>query len=139
MTTLGEPPVLPSISLPSPQVLPRPALDIPTADIPTYKPMVIPPADLEAPPGVKSETKESNTEQPSTPKLDIPFIDMQVPLPTAEVVTTATYAAVAAVATTTLATPFFDQIKKRLQKLLQTKIDKWKKKRESRQKTSLAN
>ena len=99
----------------------------PEARIPGYKPMVIPPADLEAPEGVeKEETKES---PPPPPKMQIPVLDIQMPLPTAEVVMTATYAAVAAVATTTLATPFFDQIKKKLQKFLQGKIDKWKEKK----------
>ena len=99
----------------------------PEARIPGYTPMVIPPADLEAPEGVeKEETKE---EQPPAPTMQIPVIDIQMPLPTTEVVMTATYAAVAAVATTTLATPFFDQIKKKLQKFLQGKIDKWKEKR----------
>ena len=87
--------------------------------------MVIPPADLEAPEETKSETKET-TEEPTAPSVKIPVIDIQMPLPTAEVVTTATYAAVAAVATTTLATPFFNQIKKKLQKFLQGKIDIWK-------------
>ena len=54
---------------------------------------------------------------------------------------TATYAAVAAVATTTLATPFFDQIKKKLQKFIQGKIDKWKenkKKKENKEKETLS-
>ena len=96
----------------------------PTARIPGYVPMVIPPSDLEAPEGVEKETTEETP--PPTPKVQIPVLDIQMPLPTAEVVTTATYAAVAAVATTTLATPFFDQIKKKLQKFLQGKIDKWK-------------
>tara|TARA_R100000008_G_scaffold24177_1_gene13023 strand:- start:270 stop:668 length:399 start_codon:yes stop_codon:yes gene_type:complete len=99
----------------------------PTARIPGYVPMVIPPSDLEAPEGVEKETTEETP--PPTPKVQIPVLDIQMPLPTAEVVTTATYAAVAAVATTTLATPFFDQIKKKLQKFLQGKIDKWKEKR----------
>ena len=98
----------------------------PTARIPGYKPMVIPPSDLEAPEGVEKETTE---EPPPPPKVQIPVLDIQMPLPTAEVVATATYAAVAAVATTTLATPLFDQIKKKLQKFLQGKIDKWKEKR----------
>ena len=57
---------------------------------------------------------------------------IQLPLPTAEVVATATYAAVAAVATTTLATPFFDQIKKKLTKFLQGKINKWKENRKKK-------
>jgi len=100
----------------------------PTARVPGYTPMVIPPSDLEAPEGVKKEeTKEESP--PPPPKVQIPVLDIQMPLPTAEVVATATYAAVAAVATTTLATPFFDQIKKKLQKFLQGKIDKWKEKR----------
>ena len=97
--------------------------------------MVIPPADLEAPEETKGEAKET-TEQPTAPSVKIPVIDIQMPLPTAEVVTTATYAAVAAVATTTLATPFFDQIKKKLTKFLQGKINKWKEKRKKKKDSS---
>ena len=97
--------------------------------------MVIAPADLEAPPETKTSEKET-TEQPDPPSLRIPVLDIQMPLPTAEVVTTATYAAVAAVATTTLATPLFDQIKKKLQKFLQGKIDKWKENRKKKKKDS---
>ena len=108
----------------------------PTARIPGYKPMVIPPSDLEAPEGVEKETTE---EPPPPPKVQLPVLDIQMPLPTAEVVATATYAAVAAVATTTLATPLFDQIKKKLQKFLQGKIDKWKQKSKKNQKDSLEN
>jgi hypothetical protein len=104
-------------------------LKVPTARVPTYKPMVIPPTDLERPEGVEAET---TTEEPPAPSFKLPVIDIQMPLPTTEVVATATYAAVAAVATTTLATPFFDQIKKKLQKFLQSKIDKWKKKRKEK-------
>ena len=99
----------------------------PEARIPGYTPMVIPPSDLEAPEGVEEE--ETTEEVQAAPKMQIPVIDIQMPLPTTEVVMTATYAAVAAVATTTLATPFFDQIKKKLQKFLQGKIDKWKEKK----------
>ena len=105
----------------------------PTARIPGYKPMVIPPSDLEAPKGVEKETTE---EPPPPPKVQLPVLDIQMPLPTAEVVATATYAAVAAVATTTLATPLFDQIKKKLQKFLQGKIDKWKQQRKKKKDSS---
>merc|ERR1712072_1397959 len=100
---------LPKPNLPKPIDLPRIDLKPPSAHKPSYRPMVIPPADLEAPEETKAETKET-TEQPAAPSMKIPVLDIQMPLPTAEVVTTATYAAVAAVATTTLATPFFDQI-----------------------------
>ena len=106
----------------------------PTARIPGYVPMVIPPSDLEAPEGVEAEATE---EAPTVPSVQLPVLDIQIPLPTAEVVATATYAAVAAVATTTLATPFFNQIKKKLQKLLQDKIDKWKQKRQKKKVSSV--
>lgn len=132
MTIPNQPSGLPYISLPSAQPIETPTLLIPTAEIPSYKPMVVPPSDLERPEGVKAEQK---AEQPEPPSLQIPVIDIKMPLPTTEVVATATYAAVAAVATTTLATPFFDQIKKKLQKFIQGKIDKWKEKRKARKRT----
>ena len=81
---------LPTPNLPKPIDLPRIELKPPSARIPSYRPMVIPPADLEAPEEVESETKET-TEQPTAPSVKIPVIDIQMPLPTAEVVTTATY------------------------------------------------
>ena len=99
--------------------------------------MYIPPSDLRPPAGVKG--KEERTEQPPPPKLTIPRINIELPLPTTEVVMTATYAAVAAVATTTLATPFFNQIKKKVQTFLQKKIDKWKENRKKKKKDSLKN
>ena len=105
----------------------------PTARIPGYTPMVIPPSDLEAPEGVE---KEATEETPAAPSVQLPVLDIQMPLPTAEVVATATYAAVAAVATTTLATPFFDQIKKKLQKFIQGKIDKWKENKKKKKESS---
>jgi len=124
------------VNLPKvPKELPHMEIEFkpPTARIPGYKPMVIPPSDLEAPEGVEAEAKE---ETPPPPKVQIPVLDIQMPLPTAEVVATATYAAVAAVATTTLATPFFDQIKKKLQKFIQGKIDKWKQKQQKKKDSS---
>ena len=113
---------LPTITIPEPIIIDTVSIPLPTADVPSYKMMIVPPSDLERP----EDTEEIKTETPEPPKLEIPVIDIQLPLPTAEVVATATYAAVAAVATTTLATPFFDQIKKKLQKFIQGKINKWK-------------
>ena len=117
---------LPTIVIPEPIIIDTVSIPLPTADVPSYKMIIVPPSDLERPEG--TEEIQTETETPAPPKLDIPVLDIQLPLPTAEVVATATYAAVAAVATTTLATPFFDQIKKKLQKFIQSKIDKWKKK-----------
>ena len=128
-----QPIKLPTANLP--KELPTMEIEFkpPTARIPGYTPMVIPPSDLESPKGVEKETTE---EPPPPPKVQLPVLDIQMPLPTAEVVATATYAAVAAVATTTLATPLFDQIKKKLQKFLQGKIDKWKQQRKKKKDSS---
>ena len=126
-----------SINIPPPN-LPK-ALDIPqlylkqpSARVPSYKPMVIPPSDLERPPETKAEEKET-TEAPPQPKLDIPVLDIQMPLPTAEAMVTAVTAALGAVATTTLAQPLFEQIKKFVTKQLNKRIEAWKKKRKEKQ------
>ena len=115
---------IPTIQIPPTQTIEIISIPLPTADVPSYKMIIVPPSDLERPEGTEEIKTETETKPP--PKLDIPVLDIQLPLPTAEVVATATYAAVAAVATTTLATPFFDQIKKKLQKFIQGKINKWK-------------
>ncbi len=127
--------LIPPLRLPKPPETPGIRLKVPSGPVPSYKPMYIPPSDLRPPPGV-AEKKEETTEQPPPPKLKIPRINIELPLPTTEVVMTATYAAVAAVATTTLATPFFNQIKKKIQTFLQKKIDKWKENRKKRKDSS---
>ena len=118
-----------------------PNLDLkkPTAEMPIFPPIVIPPSNLEAPVGVELEEEpEEDTEaQTVQPTLRVPVVKIDLPLPSAEVVATATYAAVAAVATTTLATPLFDKLKKQIQKFLQKKVDKWKENRQKKKKDSL--
>ena len=95
----------------------------PEARIPGYTPMVIPPSDLESPEGVEAEA----TEQPEPPKLQIPVLDIQMPIPETAVVVTAVTTAVVAVATTSITQTLFEPIKKKVQKFLQGKIDTWKK------------
>ena len=125
--------------------MPSIPLKQPSAEMPVFPPIVIPPNTLQAPKGVEMEevpeaTEDEEAAKTEQPSYTLPVIKIDLPLPTAEVVATATYAAVAAVATTTLATPFFDKIKKQVQKFLQKKVDKWKetqqKKREARNQTS---
>jgi len=119
---------IPTIEIPAVKTIETISIPLPTADVPSYVPMVIPPSDLEAEEEIQAETTET-TEQPPPPKLNIPIVNFEVPLPTADTVVVAGYAAVSAVAVTTFAQPFFDFIKKKIQKLLQGKIDKWKKNR----------
>ena len=117
-------------------------LEPPTAEMPVYPPIVIPPGNLQAPSGVEleeapAEIEEEETATTEQPTLRVPVVKIDLPLPSAEVVATATYAAVAAVATTTLATPLFDKLKKQIQKFLQKKVDKWKENRQKKKKDSL--
>ena len=106
----------------------------PTARFPSYKPMVIPPSDLESPEGVEAESSE----QPEPPKLQIPVLDIQMPIPETAVVVTAVTTAVVAVATTSITQSLFEPIKKKVQKQLQAKVDKWKQSKKNK-KDSLVN
>ena len=135
---------IPSINLgrgklPSALDMPNIPLKQPTAEMPIFPPIVIPPQNLEAPAGVTldevpEEEESDTTATTEQPTLRVPVVKIDLPLPSAEVVATATYAAVAAVATTTLATPLFDKLKKQIQKFLQKKVDKWKENRQKKKK-----
>ena len=120
---------IPTINIPTVPTYETISIPLPTADVPSYVPLVVPPSDLKSPEGTQGENTEKTEQAPSPPSLNIPFINAEVPLPTTETIVVAGYAAVSAVAVTTLAQPFFDTIKKKLQKLIQGKIDKWKKRK----------
>ena len=126
---------LPVPNLPKALDLPRMTLKQPVPDVPAYKPMIIPPSDLEAPEGVKTE-EEEKTETPAPPSLKIPVIDIQMPIPEAAVVVTAVTTAVIAVTTTTVTQSLFEPIKKKVQKQLQAKVNKWKENRKKRKDSS---
>ena len=125
---LGAPPVLPVLRLPEPPLLPRPVLEVPRATLPSYKPLVVPPNDLRPPPGVRGTTQSDEEEKkeekpapkPVTPPLpkpppvpaqvryvDIPGTDITVPLPSNEILATATTTATVSVAATLTATAVF--------------------------------
>ena len=127
---------IPRANLPKALDIPQIYFRPPSARVPSYKPMVIPPADLERPEETKAEDKQT-TEQPEPPSLKIPVIDIKMPIPETSVVVTAATTAVVAVATTTVAQTFFEPIQKQIKKQLQKRVDAWKKKR--KEKTSLAS
>ena len=122
---LGAPPVLPVLRLPEAPLLPRPVLEVPRALLPSYKPLVVPPNDLRPPPGVKGTTQsdekkeEKPAPKPVTPPIpmppppsevryvDIPGTDLTVPLPSNEILATATTTATVSVAATLTATAVF--------------------------------
>ena len=114
--TLG-PPALPSYKLPvqilpnSPD-LPRPTLDAPTADLPSYKPMLVPAGDLRFLAGTKSEKEEEDEGKPQpkeVKKVEIPFTNYNMPVPEEEIMVTAATTAAISVAATLTATSLFKQ------------------------------
>ena len=118
-----EPPKLPSLFLPNAPNLPIPILEVPRADVPSYRPLVVPPSTLRPPPGIEginsdpapeAETKTPTT-KPVTPKvtppeaqiLQVPFTDIEVPMPTTTIMTTAATTAFISVGATLAATSLF--------------------------------
>jgi hypothetical protein len=126
---------LPTPNLPKSLYIPQMYLKQPTADVPAYKPMIVPPADLERPEETQAEEKET-TETPEPPTLKIPVIDIQMPIPETAVVVTAVTTAVIAVTTTTVTQSLFEPIKKKVQKQLQAKVNKWKENRKKKKESS---
>ena len=122
---------IPTARTPKPLDIPQMYFRPPTADVPAYKPMVIPPADLERPEETEA-TEEEKAEQPEAPRLKNPVIDIQMPIPETAVVVTAVTTAVIAVTTTTITQSLFEPIKKKVQKQLQSRVDAWKKKRKEK-------
>ena len=124
---------IPRANLPKALDIPQIYFRPPTADVPAYKPMIVPPADLERP----EETEaEEPTEEPEAPTLKIPVLDIQMPIPETAVVVTAVTTAVIAVTTTTITQSLFEPIKKKVQKQLQAKVNKWKENRKKKKESS---
>ena len=100
------------------------SIPLPTADVPYYTPLVVPPSDLR---DQEDEPVKTVEETPEPPTLKIPFIKQPIPQPSTEVIVTAVTTAVTAVAATTLTQPLIEWIRKKVQKFLQDKIAKWRK------------
>ena len=124
---------IPTIILPDIVDIDTVEIPLPTADIPYYKPMVVPPSDLR---DQEDEPVKTVEETPEPPTLKIPFIKQPVPQPSPEVIVTAVTTAVTAVAATTLTQPLIENIRKKAQKFLQGKINKWKQNRQKKKESS---
>ena len=122
---------IPDIVLPPSFTIQTVEIPLPTADVPSYQPLVVPPSDLRRPEG----TKEVRTEENPPPKIHFPPLP-SIPLPSQEVLVAATVTAVTAVAATTITQPLFKTLKERIQKFLQGKINKWKENRQKRKASS---
>ena len=122
----------PIIELPNSIPLKTISIPLPTADVPSYTPMVVPPSDLQA----EEEPEGSASEEPESPgmrKVDIPFTDKQMPVPETEILVTATTTAVVSVAATLTATAAFKYVVTAMKPILKTT---WKKISQSKKKVS---
>ena len=108
-----DPPTLPSLKLP-PQVLPvvpdlpRPNLDMPMADLPSFKPMLVPSGALRGPVGTEDD-EEDNEPAAEVQRVNVPFTDITIPIPQEEIMVTAATTAFISVAATLTATSLFKQ------------------------------
>ena len=154
---MGEPPIIPYAKLPPAMELPpRMTLPLPSGPIPSYQPLVLPSASqirkarAEQNEAEKREAEAKRVEQPRpvpTPPVQIPQLpidvpaqieevaeitvpgtDISVPVPSAEVVTTAAVtagvAALASVGATMAAGPMFQRIVKILKPVMKTALKK---------------
>ena len=109
-----DPPVLPSFRLPdqvlsNPPALPRPTLDSPAADLPSYKPILVPSNALMVLEGTKSEKQEEEEGRPQPKEVQIPWTNYRMPVPEGEIMVTAATTAAISVAATLTATSLFKQ------------------------------
>jgi len=114
---------IPTIVIPPIQKIETISIPLPTADVPSYIPMVVPPSDLEAPEGVEAEASDE-PEATGIRKVDIPFTDFKMPVPENEILVTAGTTAVVSVAATLTATAAFKWAVTALKPILKTA---WKK------------
>ena len=122
---------IPSILIPSVTKIETVEIPLPTADVPNYVPLVVPPSDLRRPEG----TKEVQTTENPPPKIHFPPLP-SITLPSQEVLVAASVTAVTAVAAATVTQPVINALKEKIQKFLQGKINKWKQNRQKRKASS---
>jgi hypothetical protein len=113
---------LPTLNLPNPNKLETVESPLPTGNVPSYVPLVVPPSDLREPEGTEPEaTEEAPT---GIRQVDIPFTDFKMPLPENEILITASTTAVVSVAATLTATAAFKWVVTAMKPILKTA---WKK------------
>ena len=113
---------IPTIVIPPIQKIETISIPLPTADVPSYIPMVVPPSDLEAPEGVQAEANDEPEQ--GLRKVDIPFTDFKMPVPENEILVTAGTTAVVSVAATLTATAAFKWAVTAMKPILKTTLKK---------------
>ena len=124
-------------------MMPPPVLEVPRAEIPSYKPLVVPPNTLRPPPGIDGintgddpPKEEPKTIKPNIPPeaqiVEIPFTDIEVPMPTTTIMTTAATTAAISVAATLTATSVFKWLVTIIKPIIKQAWSKLTKKKEQK-------
>ena len=155
MDYLGEPLVIPEFIIPDPVTIPVvPTMELPKQVIPSYTPLYVPPSDLRPPPGVKgpNQPEEAAREAPKPPTapkppvvkpqipemrfFEVPGTDLEIPLPSTEILVTAGTTATVSVAATLTATAMFKQLVSVMKPIIKQAWSKLTKKKEKKKETS---
>lgn len=121
---------LPVLYLPDAYDFPNFEFELPIGEIPQYTPLVVPPSDLRAPEGVKSQVVDKSKNEAKAnqtagiKQIDIPIIDVRMPVPESAILITAGTTAVISVAATLTATAVFKWLVTAMKPILKTT---WKK------------
>ena len=141
-----EIPNFPQLVLPEAPLMPDAVLEVPRASLPSYKPLVVPPSNLRPPSGVKgidlNDAAPSKQDKPKTntpptkpyvpPEAQIiavPFTDIEVPMPTTTIMTTAATTAFISVAATLLGQSLFKYLVMLFKPIIKQAWSKLKKKK----------
>ena len=149
------PPVIPGLNLPETPLLPGPVLALPKGELPSYKPLVVPPSVLRPPPGIEGINttdeppgeEEKDTESsdiplskttlpplpPEAQMIEVPFTDMEVPMPSTIIMTTAVTTAFISVGATLVATSLFKYIVMVTKPVIKTVWNKLTKKKQDQE------
>ena len=143
MPVPGVPP-LPIFDLPKSPLLPAPVLELPRAELPSYEVMVFPPTSAPPQASVKSRTQKRTEETPEKPpqpkppkipisnevtKIQIPVLDIEVPVPRAEIVSTAMTTSAVSVGAALAATSIFKRLVSAFKPVIKTAVKKVQKMR----------
>jgi hypothetical protein len=143
-------PNFPQLVLPEAPLMPDAVLEVPRASLPSYKPLVVPPSRLRPPIGIKGidTNSEESTKQTNKPPnkpyvppeaqiIAVPFTDIEVPMPTTTIMTTAATTAFISVAATLLGQSLFKYLVTLFKPIIKQAWSKLKKKKlEENPKTS---
>ena len=142
MPVPGVPP-LPIFDLPKSPLLPAPVLELPKAELPSYEVMVFPasprPASVGTPKAKKSQETKEEPPKPEPPKIppisnevtkvQIPVLNIEVPVPRAEIVSTAMTTSAVSVGAALAATSIFKRLVSAFKPVIKTAVKKIQKMR----------